>query len=287
MIVVGNRILVTLFDQSGKEVETFTVRAQTMHASLRMAARLYRAYSQAGPLMARAERYDFQAVWDAVNEDHERKYNANAWLAIYKDGHLVFGAGEHHPFLDLIEFCDHENGKTSYDRSVILAEERFAKKGKHLKISHDTNVGLTLTIDNLHARCGIIFRHQNAKTFNFMADPKKGRNEPVTISHCLNVAAAFIEGIDLARFLGMHNEKLRLKLVERFGTDDRKADLARRRFAPLNLEIKSFENMFDVRYRPEKPEFHLIIPETKKHFRETYKFSAPPQASDRGETPPA
>lgn len=268
VIAMSNRMVVPLIDRRGKVAETFVVRAQHMHSCIRMAAKIAQSYTRAGPLMIRAEKYNFGEAWENITEDHERKFNPDRWVAVYFDGKLIFSNGTHHPFLDMIEKCEAKN-PGNYDDAVKIAEEAFAKSGKHVTIDHEANIGLVVNVKEKEGKCGLILRNPNKKTtFNFSAHSKG--EHTVTIAQCLVVAAAYLEGIQLCYLIGNINEKARLAMVAKFSHDDMLADSARRRLGRLNAEIRNFETVLNVRYRPERPEFSAIVIEAERFAREVW-----------------
>ncbi len=80
----------------------------------------------------------------------------------------------------------------------------------------------------------------------------------------MSAAAAFLEGIQLAFMIGMNNIKIQLGIIERLSKDEKKNREAIRRLSRLSAEIANLENSFDVRYRPEKPEFQHTIMDAEK-----------------------
>lgn len=272
IVAVSNRLVVPLLSANGQVCETFVVRAQTMHACIRMAAQIIQTFMRAGPLMARAESFRFADAWDFIIEDHERAFNPERWVAVYNNGTLIFEAGRHHAFLDMVEKCDGKNSG-DYERSIGMAENAFASMGKQVTISHEGHIGLVATVKQQHGKCGLILRNPNRRTtFNYMADNKEGGS--VSPVQCLSVAAAFLEGIQLAFQIGMANEKLRLDLIPRSGEEARKAESGRRRLGRLSAEIRTFENSLSVRYRPEKPEFAQTVIEAELFARDIFRTKA-------------
>lgn len=275
LIAVSNRMVVPLLDVRGRPVETFIVRAQTMHACIRMASKIVQTYLRAGPLMVRAEQFDYDEAWDQIVEDHERKFNPERWVAVYNNGRMLYAGGDHHMFLDMVEKCDSRN-PGNYDQSVQLAEQAFLALGKQVTISHDSNIGLVTTVKKNYGKCGLILRNPNRRTtFNFIAEDKGERS--VSVAQCLVVAAAFLEGIQLSFQIGMANEKLRLNKISKYSEEDKKADSGRRRLGRLNAEIRTFENALSVRYRPEKPEFSQMVLEAESFTRDLLAPRAEPK----------
>lgn len=287
IVAVSNRMVVPLLDARGRVAETFIVRAQTMHACIRMGSKIIQTYVRSGPLMARDEKYDFQEAWDSIIEDHERKFNPDRWVAVYNNGRLVFAGEDHHMFLDMVEKCDSKNSG-HYEEAIQMAEDAFASLGKNVTIKHEGNIGLVVTVKDGVGKCGLILRNPNRRTtFNFIAEDKGERT--VSAAQCMTVAASFLEGIQIAFQIGMVNEKLRMGVMKKFCEEDRRADSGRRRLGRLNAEIRTFENGLDVRYRPEKPEFAQIVSDAEAFTQNLLqaRAAAEAQAASQPEAPPS
>lgn len=263
-VALSNRFVVELKNpQRQEETEIFVVRGHNMHSVVRMAARLVYDFNNTGPIAKRQTPYDWAKTWDSIVNDYEYAYNPQRWIAIYESGKCIFKSGDHHPFLDMIEKCDHENTE-DYDYSVPLAEQLFQKAGKDVQIHHDANVALSVNFENNEARIGIILRGSNkTTTFSFSARTKK-EGDALNIPQCLGSAAAFLEGVQLAFLVGMNIEKIRIGIIERFSKEEKQTHEGRQRLNRLTAEISSLETAFDVRYRPEKPEFHLLTAEAEE-----------------------
>jgi hypothetical protein len=269
MTAVSNRLTIPLIDHTGQIVETFIVRAQTMYASLRMATRLIQTFEREGPILARPVKYNYLEAWEKINQDHEEKFNPDKWVAIYSRGKKVFEHGNHHIFLDVIEKCDAQNKGGSYEVSLDLAESAFEKMGKRVVITHDSSIGSVFTIKKDKARCGLILRNPNKRTtFSFSAEVTE---DSINIVQCINVAAAFLEAIQVCFHIGMINEKQRVGVIDSFSFEAKKADSARERLQFLKAEISAFENRYDVKYRLEKPDFGLIVQDAENFAKKLYK----------------
>ncbi|MEK7801750.1 MAG: hypothetical protein AAB276_04780, partial [Pseudomonadota bacterium] len=145
VIAMSNRVPLLLLDAAGQVSETFIVRAQNMHTSIRMAAQILQTFMRVGPLMARAEPYRFDEALARILPEHELNYNPHRWVAVYNKGKVIFSSGEYHAFLDVIEKCDSIN-PGNYDRSVGIAEDTFRKMGKELSIQHESNIGMVIHV---------------------------------------------------------------------------------------------------------------------------------------------
>jgi len=270
VIALSNRLIVSLQDVHGKNTEIFIVRAQNMHSCLRMAARMAGDFSARGPLLNHSLEYRWEKSWQSITKGYEEKWNPDRWVAIYHKGRIIFegGEGERHSFLDIIEQCDTRN-KDDYEKTIIVAEDAFKQAGKLVTIEHDANVACIINISGDEAKCGIILRGPNrTTTFNFTARKKAGRD--IKISQCLTVSAAFLEGIQLAFFIGMTHTKLQYQLIEKTSKEAKKLTDSSRKLGRLNSAISQFNNLLDVSYRPDRPDFGKMIDEAKEFAREAF-----------------
>lgn len=264
LIALSNRLYLPLKSPIAGQEEEFVVRAQNMHTTLRIAAQMARDFYETGPLMDRKKPYDWEYTYLKIIKGYEKKFNPDRWIVIYHKGRPVYSAGEvqYHPFLDIIEKCD-ARSKSGYETSMEIAKDAFKQAGKLVNLEHDSNVALIVNITPDEGKLGAIVRGPNrTTTFNMSAKRKAGRD--VKISQCLSVAAAFLEGIQLAFFIGFTEKKLSFELVEPGSDDAKKASEARKKLGRLNGAVQQFENMFDVSYRPDRPNFAKLIDEAEE-----------------------
>lgn len=259
VIALSNRVAIELTTKDKKRTESFAVRAHNMHLAVRATARILQTFENTGPILNRNTPYDWSAAWDSIVNNYEYAYNPGRWIAIYSQGKLVFESGEHHPLLDVIENCQHEN-QGVYDESITMAEQVVKDAGKDVRISYDGNYALVVDANNTEGRFGIILRGADKKTtFNFSAKVTE-KYPKLNIPQCLAVAAAYLEGIQLAFMVGTNNEKIRLGIIPRHSKEEKQTLEARKRLGRLNAEISNLEGSFEVRYRPEKPVLpHIVI----------------------------
>jgi hypothetical protein len=263
VIAVSNRMVVDLKTRAGDLEERFIVRAQNMHLCVRMATRLLQSYLQSGKILGRKNEFDWHVAWDPIINEYERKYNKPRWVAVYYKGRVVFEDGpDRHPFLDVIEKCAAAR-EGIYEEAIPMAEDAFKKTGKSVNIKYDGNVALVVHLEHDHGRCSVIMRGPNkTTTFNFTATPHK--NQGLNFGQCLAMAANFLEGIQLAFLVGMNEEKIKMRIIEQRTPEADQTKEAKRRLAFLSAQVSSMESAFQVRYRPERPEFHHIVNEAER-----------------------
>ena len=265
IVALSNRLK---FPMTGKDghTDTWVVRAQNMHTTARYAAQMLKDFNDYGPLLERAKPFNWESAWEAITKGYETDWNPQRWIAVYHNGRLVFEDGEgRHAFLDIIEQCDARN-KGDYEKAMEIAKDAFRQAGKLVNIEHDANVALIMKVSEEEGKCGVIVRGPDkTTTFNFNAHPKGGSQ--VRPSQCLTAAAAFLEGIQLAFLVGMTKQKLRYELIEASSDDARKGDAASHKLGRLNSAIAQFENMLNVNYRPDRPNFSIMVDDAEEFAR--------------------
>lgn len=266
VVALSNRMSVTLRNAEGDIQDSFVVRTQNMHSCARMANKIIASFINGGLTAS----YDWDKFWDLTENNYELNFNPQRWVAIYHKGKSVFKAGENiHPFLDLIERCDYENQDT-YETSISLAEAAFKKTGKEFKIDYDGNVALVTELSEKEVKCSFVLRGPDkTTTFNFTA-AHKTRETPDYL-HCLEIAASFLEGMQLAFMAGMNQTKIRFFLIERHSDEEKKTKAAKKRLGKISTDITNLHNTHDVHYRPDRPELMKVINEAEKWAAKTFK----------------
>ncbi len=260
VIALSNRMVLPLA-QSGAvdEAETFVVRTQNMHSCTRLCAAIAKEYFERGSITKRVMPFRWDTLWRDVIKGYEKDWNPDIWCSIYYKGRVVFEEGNRHPFLDIIEQCDAVNGGSGYAQSVLFAEKAFQQAGKEMKIEHDSNIALIVSVKEDEAKCGVILRGANKKTtFNYTVKKRKGGDD-VRIPTILTVSAAFLEGVQLAFGVGMINKKRAIGLLEKFSDEDRKGKRGAERLVNLSSAIEGLERKYTVLYRPDRPEFQQMV----------------------------
>ncbi len=263
VVAVGNRIALPLMGSDGGHEERLVVRGQNMHTTLRMAAVICRSYNREGPLSGRLGPSGWKQVWDDSLSGFERENNAKSWIAVYSGGRPLFKSGENHPFLDVIEQCDARN-RDEYDRAVDIAEGAFNMAGRGVSIDHETTIAMVIGALAEKTRIGLIYRQpRHNTTFNFSVDAKQGAVREIAHPQphqCLMHAAAWLEIIQLAVNSGYFKAK---KGLTRMGAPP--LEIAQQRLGKLNAELQQFEEMFLVRYRPERPDILTLIDDVESY----------------------
>lgn len=263
VVALSNRMILPLVSTVGEEAETFVIRTQNMHSCVRLCAAIAKEYFDRGAITKRVMPFRWENLWRDVIKGYEKDWNPDIWCAIYHKGRLLYEDGTRHPFLDIIEKCDAVS-KDGYTESVHFAETAFQQAGKAMKIEHDSNIALVISIKDEEAKGGVILRGANRKTtFNYTVTPRKISNEPVRIPTILTISAAFLEGVQLAFSVGMINRKRASGLLEKYSDEDRKGKRGAERLANLTQAIEGVERKYVFKYRPDRPEFQVMVREAE------------------------
>lgn len=102
----------------------------------------------------------------------------------------------------------------------------------------------------------------------------------MNIPQALGACAGFLEGVQLAFLVGMNTHKICVGWIERFSKEEKQTREGKHRLSRLRAEISNLESQFNVRYRPEKPEFHHIMADAESFAQKTIE---PPPESEDGE----
>ncbi|MFP4385921.1 MAG: hypothetical protein ACLFRA_01780 [Alphaproteobacteria bacterium] len=256
--------------------ETFIVRTDSMHLCARMAGQLLADYENRGPFNPRMKDIKWNLLWNSALSDYERRYNKRRWVAVYHKGKPVYAFGEHHSFLDIVEQFETVYQTDSYAQSLVKAEDAFKKAGKDVTIDYNSNVALVFDMERQGGRCSTILRAPHKTTsFHFALKPQK-KNEKVVISVGLTSAGHFLEGMNLSYFIGMSNAYLEAGKIEEHSSEFNQMRHARQRLDEISASLSTLENRYQVRYRPERPDFNLMITQTENYVERSLLTEAEP-----------
>lgn len=230
--------------------EKVVIRAQNMHVTLRLAAKLLYHYYQDGLLLDRSASFDFAKQWDASLSAYDKEYNPDLWAAVYIGGKSVFKTVTS-PFVDVIEKCALLS-IDNYDATMEVTENALKQIGRAVRINHSSNVATTFSDNGVTMRCGIIHRSSDKDTtFSFTVT---GGIQRERVVQSIGMVAAYLELFNLRFTIDNLQNKIRKGVVQRAGPESAQIRAAISRQGLINKAILSFESTYDVKYRPEKPD---------------------------------
>ena len=277
IVALSNRVVIHLISEDGIDDEIFIVRTQNMHSCARLAANITKEFYERGSILNRAQPLKWDKIWDDVIKGYDKEWNNSIWCVVYHHGRPIYQSGKHHPFLDIIEQCDAAN-KSEYADSIKFAEDAFSKAGKNVSIEHDSNIALVISSGIEQAKCGIIVRSASGTTtFNYTAAQDKNNPRPIQPHTTLTVAASYLEAIQLCFQVGYMDKKKDYGLLEKFSEEDRKHKRAGARLGNLDRAIVTYEQHYDIHYRPERPDFQKIVKKAAEYSVKILK----PQMEDK------
>jgi hypothetical protein len=246
-VIRSNRIFLRLGQRAA--TENIVIRAQNMHTTLRLAGKIAYDYFKQGAFIGRA--VDWNAAWESVLSNYEKEFNPDIWGAVYINGKAMFKTTTS-PFVDVIEKCALLT-IDNYDATMGVTESALKQIGRAMRISHSSNVASVFGDNGDMMRCGVIHRAQGRDTtFSFTAAGGVMDNR---IAQSFSVVAAFLEAINMQFHVKMLQDKARRGELPKTGREPNQLRLGTTRLVGLDKGIASFEDIYEVKYRPERPQF--------------------------------
>jgi len=245
---LGNRLVIPI---QGSSIPLI-IRGHSMHATLRFGSELLNQMSYVSHIENVETFFKWNELWSKVTDPFEKDNTPETWIAAYHMGKPVFSDAFHHHFFDVIEQCEFKSSKEKQGdkQPIIMAQNAFKKMGKDVLIEQESHVGFILDDNDTELRFAVILRipGQKATFITRMYEDKKVEKSPHHFI-AMRLAADYIEGINMAVRIGfMKDEK----------NNSRAVKILAKRLASLNLSIQQIERQYDIKYRPERPNFKEI-----------------------------
>jgi len=242
VVIRSNRIFLKL--GHGTDTEKVVIRAQNMHTTLRLAAKILHSHYN-------GEAFDWEDIWQKSLSGYETDYNKSIWCALYINGRSVFKTITS-PFVDVIEKCALLT-LDNYDTTMNVTENALKKIGRDMSINHSSNVAAVFTDHGDHMRCGVIHRsNKKDAAFNFTAT---NGQQHTRITQSMGATAAYLEAFNLRFVIDNLRHKIRSGEVRTVSHENSQIRAAIARQGAINRAILSFEEIYNVKYRPAKPDF--------------------------------
>jgi hypothetical protein len=257
VIALGNRLRISL----PKEKEPLIIRGHSMHMTLRYGAELLRQLSYVSHVEDIETLFQWEDIWEKLIQSFEKESTPNTWVAIYYKGKPIFEYNPRHMFFDVIEQCEHKNShaQEKYEKSIIMAQNAFRKGGRDVLIEEESHVGFILDDAGAEKRFAVILRIPGEKaTFITRMNIDKDIKKTPYPHICMNIAADFIEAINMAVRIGFMEDDFRNGKIDKHSDRMKLYKNIQHRLKTLSQSISQIERQYDVRYRPEKPDFEYI-----------------------------
>jgi hypothetical protein len=298
LVALSNRLTLNLVTFSGGINEDFIIRGHNMHSTIRMGAAMSRYFYDYGPLASNVSKHEWQEMYDNINKGFEKKWNPNNWITVYHKGEILYEGqnltdeeqelknsgkedkieNRRHAFLDIIEQFDGKN-PTNYENSIEAAKQAFKQAGKEVDIVYIADIALVMNCSPQKGRVGAIIRRPDRKmTFNFTA--AKTENNDIDVAELLSAAAGFLDGFQLAFIAGMTNAKKSLGLLEQYSDEEKRGGDALYKMGRLRQTIDVYDAAAKVSYRPERPDFSVILDEAEEFSVKLLRRSNPDISKD-------
>ena len=249
VVIRSNRVFLKL--GQGADAEKVVIRAQNMHSTLRLAAKVLQSYYGSGSLLKRDVPVDWADLWEKSLSGYETDYNKGIWGALYINGRSIYKTMTS-PFVDVIEKCALLT-LDNYDTTMGVTESALKQIGHAMRINHNSNVAAVFTDSGDSMRCGIIHRSDKKDVaFNFTA---VNGQQPTRIIQSFGATAAYLEAFNLRFMIHMLRNKIRMGEAKTVSPENSQIRAAITRQGAINRAILSFEETYNVKYRPAKPDF--------------------------------
>lgn len=274
-IALGNRLEFQCFSASGEKSAKFIVRAQNIHTTLRIAARLARHWYDHGSLESTGRnRFNWNAEYKDTIKDFEEKWNKDCWACVYKNGQRLFGPDlpEKSQLFDIIEQV-YAYTKGDYKNITAHAEKMFAEAGKEVSIDYDRDIAMQLAGSDKEVQNKVTYRDTDGRNKIDLLMRQKdlryvsGEGTPIKLSECLSVAAVIFEGYQLGFIAGRVNYMLAAGQMNLSDPDAQQADHAIKRVIRLDGALIELAKKHHLAFKP-KPNFQNNINKIENSFRQ-------------------
>lgn len=254
VVIRSNRVFLKL--GQGAQTEKVVIRAQNMHTTLRLSAKILQNYYSSDLLLTRKKPVDWTDLWASTLSSYDKDYNKDVWCAVYINGRSIFKTMTS-PFVDVIEKCA-LLALDNYDTTMGVTETALKQVGHAMRISHNSNVAAVFTDNGESMRCGIIHRSNRSDTaFNFTA---VNGQQQTRIVQSFGATAAYLEAFNLRFVIHMLRNKIRAGEAKTVSPENNQIRAAITRQGAINRAILTFEEVYSVKYRPSKPDFFSDLP---------------------------
>lgn len=257
VVALGNRLRVDLPKQSTPLI----IRGHSMHMTLRFGAEIIRQLSYLSHVEEVETLFQWNDIWQKIIKPFEQDTNPETWIVIYYQGKIIFEYNPHHMFFDVLEQCEYKNqhAQDKYEKSILTAQSAFRQSGKDVLIEEESHVGFILDDTDVEKRLAVILRIPGEKaTFITRITPDIDVKKKPYSHICMGVAADYIEAINMAVRIGFMENNVRDGTIEKNSDRMKEYKNFRHRLGKLSMAIQQIENQYNVKYRPERPDFEYI-----------------------------
>lgn len=237
------------------------IRAHSMHMTLRFVAKIVEIFEWTKSVVEITDTFDWEKIWLDLISKFEEKHTPKTWIAVYHKGHPIYTYNEYHVFFDVLENCEHKNSQRSekYDQSISMTQKAFEQMGRTVMIEQESHMGFVLDTTNTENRFAITLRLPDHKsTFSTRAQASKEQKVEPTASESITMASYFIEAVNLSVQCGFMRKRIEKGKIEQ-GSDEMKRFRAfQAQCGYLQFAINQMESKYNIKYRPEKPDFQDI-----------------------------
>lgn len=249
---LSNRVIISTKNSQNSNWEPkFILRVKRMSEAVRLITHMAH-HIKTKSIVAPFENFTWEEFWEESMSPLPPHQADERWLSVYYKGEIIWQTGPVNPAINLLEALAAKSD-TSYEEAVGQLSNLLAVSHQ-AQIEQQIQPALYAFRDKKNIFKGsIIMRKEgHASIFSVRIKPQSGGRlgKAPDIRSCLNILAAVLEGreaiVEAERYSA--TTKARSKAKEKLLQVSKIVDEVQR-------EINQYSRIFEVRFRPEMPQF--------------------------------
>jgi len=250
LIICANRV--TWMLTNGPIKERLVVRGHNVPCTIRLTALIIDAFKTNPTALSTSNKTDWPQLFSDATSDYDKNYNPNLWYSVYSNGVKLAQSTEIDPAIDILE---KEAQGAEIDEAFLKRMSTVITDRRSIRLRHDSIAAIILNQNSDGVRCAVLDRRKGKDAgFSFKIQNPPGKR--VRVSSVLHMAAdifelqnlySIVERVEKILSGEIPNTALPISL-EQLG------DLQTRN-AQLTELVKSFNETFDISYRPAPPSY--------------------------------
>jgi hypothetical protein len=230
------------------------VRGQNIPSTMRMSAVVMDEIRRDANVLRDGASTDWYSLWRRRVSKYENDYNPANWVSIHIGGEQIYSSREDNAAVKEIESL--AGGDEITDSIVMEAAQNVLGALDDFAVEHDSQTAFVLSPGPEFHR-GSILERRDRKTGAFsMSVRHPTPQNPVRLSHFLNMNADLMELLTLKSFLDRVQEMAIDNVLTKSNITPTQIQGARARRQALIEAIEQFEKVNKVIYRPDRPNFN-------------------------------
>ncbi len=230
------------------------VRGQNIPSTMRMSAIALDEIRRDANVLRDGGSVDWYSLWRRRVSKYENDYNQANWVSLHVGGEEIFTSREDNGAVREVESLS--VGEETSNDIVLEAVQNVLGALEDFAVEHDSQTAFVLTPGADGLRASIMERRSfKSNAFSMQVRHPTPQN-PVRLSHFMNMSADVMELLTLKSFLDRVQEMAQANTLSKSNISPTQIQMARARKQTLIEGILEFEKVNKVVYRPERPNFN-------------------------------